>query len=88
MYYVLSKFNSVNHINENHWYLREYTHTSFSIFLSIVPLSFMQYLIAASILVTLFNFTDLQMETTLVENAVEKFNLQWHKIILLQIMKS
>lgn len=41
----------------------------------------MQYLIAASILVTLFNFTDLQMETTLVENAVEKFNLQRRKII-------
>lgn len=46
-----------------------------STFLSNVPLSLMQYLIATSILMTLFNFTDLQMETTLVENAVEKFNL-------------
>lgn len=49
--------------------------TLLSTFLSNVPLSLMQYLIATSILMTLFNFTDLQMETTLVENAVEKFNL-------------
>jgi len=35
----------------------------------------MQYLIAISILVILFNFTVLHIDTTFVENAVEKFNL-------------
>lgn len=50
-------------------------HTSLSTFLSNVSLNLRRYLIAFSTLVTLSNFTDLQMETTLVENAVEKFNL-------------
>lgn len=41
----------------------------------------MRYLIATSILIILFNFTVLHIETTLVENAVEKFNLQQQKVI-------
>lgn len=50
--------------------------TAVSIFLLSFPLCLIRYLIAISILIILFNFTVLHIETTLVENAVEKFNLQ------------
>jgi len=46
----------------------------------------MQYLIATSTLFTLFNLTVLHIETTLVENAVEKFNLQQKVIDMLGII--
>ena len=46
----------------------------------------MQYLVTASILVTLFKCTDLQIDTALLQNAVEKFNLQQRKNYLTEII--
>lgn len=49
--------------------------TAFSISLLNLFLYLILYLTDTSILFTLFNFTDLHIETALLENAVEKFNL-------------
>jgi hypothetical protein len=57
-----------------------YNHILYIIFTSFLQSSLkeadlIKYLVETSILLTLFKCTDLQIDTALLENAVEKFNL-------------